>query len=330
MPKRRNKYRPGLTMLIFGNKINYGTSGWNLIEQIRLCKVPYENRRKENRGGVHVKWEIGVRAHDFGRMPITELAPRIADAGFGHIQLALGKALSDFQYSYGILSNGLARSIEKELYRNQLRPSVIGCYINPVEEEPEALEMNIRVFKEHIRFARELGCKIVATETGHIPTNSMETETRDKAFGRLNRFTDEVVEEAEKFGVLVAIEAVVTHTMNTADAMVKLFGRIPSYNICALVDIVNMLSPANTAGQKSIIDDVFSMYKDRINVFHLKDFKIAGEVKESATIGQGMLELEYLLDKIKVEKPYADIILEEIKPDKAQEAREQVLKLLGQ
>ncbi len=61
-----------------------------------------------------MKWEIGVRAHDFGRMPLSELAPKIADAGFSHIQLALGKALNDFKYSCGVLSNGLARSIEKE------------------------------------------------------------------------------------------------------------------------------------------------------------------------------------------------------------------------
>ena len=99
--------------------------------------------------------------------------------------------------------------------------------------------------------------------------------------------------------------------MNTAEAMDQMFWRIPSHNLCALVDIVNMISPANVANQKNIVDDVFRLYKDRINVFHLKDFKIAGDDKESDIIGQGELELEYLLNKIKKEKPYADIILEE-------------------
>lgn len=118
--------------------------------------------------------------------------------------------------------------------------------------------------------------------------------------------------------------------MNTAEAMDQMFWRIPSHNLCALVDIVNMISPANVANQKNIVDDVFRLYKDRINVFHLKDFKIAGDDKESDIIGQGELELEYLLNKIKKEKPYADIILEEIKPEKDQEARARVLKLLEQ
>lgn len=275
-----------------------------------------------------MRWEIGVRAHDFGRMPITELAPRIAAAGFSHIQLAPGKALSDFQYTYGILSNGLARSIERELFKNRLRPSVIGCYINPIDEDPDSLKMNIKMFKEHIRFAGELGCKIIATETGHIPSGSLEKETRDKAYERLLHFTSEVVEEAEKFGVLVAIESVVTHTMNTAEAMDQMFWSIPSYNLCALVDIVNMISPTNAGNQKNIVDDVFRLYKDRINVFHLKDFKMTADGKESAVLGQGELELEYLLNKIKKDKPYADIILEEIVPEKASEARERVLKLL--
>jgi L-ribulose-5-phosphate 3-epimerase len=277
-----------------------------------------------------MKWEIGVRAHDFGRMPLSELAPRIAAAGFGHIQLALGKALNDFQYTCGILSNGLARSIDRELSRNNLRPSVIGCYINPAEENAEALQANMKMFKEHIRFAREMGCKIVATETGHIIPDSNEEISRNKAFERVIRFVSEVTEEAEKFGVLVAIEAVSGHTINTPRAMDRVFGLIPSNNLCALVDIVNMIHPAEASGQNGLIDDVFNLYRERINVFHMKDFKIAGTAKESAIIGQGEHNLAYLLNKIKEEKPYADIILEEVMPDSASEARELVFGLLGQ
>ena len=139
-----------------------------------------------------------------------------------------------------------------------------------------------------------------------------------------------MTEEAEKFGVLVAIEAVASHTVNTAAALVRLFDRIPSYNLCALVDIVNMLSPVNAGEQKKVVEDVFELCKDRINVFHLKDFKIVGNNKESAALGEGSLELEYLLDRIKTEKPYADIILEEVKPEDAQRARELAAGLLGQ
>lgn len=180
------------------------------------------------------------------------------------------------------------------------------------------------------RFACELGCKIVATETGHIPSDSLEAETRDKAFERLIRFASEVLEEAEKFGVLIAIEPVVTNTINTYETMSRMFERIPSYNLCALVDIVNMLSPENAADQKNIMDNAFKLYKDRINVFHLKDFIISGGKKESAIIGQGSLELGYLLNRIKADKPYVDLIMEEVRPDEANKAREQVLNLLGQ
>lgn len=279
-----------------------------------------------------MKWEIGVRAHDFGRLPVSELAPRIADAGFDHIQLALGKAINDFQYTCGILSNGLARSIERELSRNNLRPSVIGCYIDPAAEDADTLRTNIRTFKEHIRFAQELGGKIVATETGGIPAGSGEAAVRAAAFERVVRFVSEVTEEAEKFGVLVAIEAVAGHTVNTADSMVRLFERIPSNNLCALVDIVNMIHPAQAGkdAQRELIDEVFEQYRERINVFHVKDFTIADNAKQSAIIGQGSMDLAYLLNKIKEEKPYADVIIEELKPDRARESRELVSKLLGQ
>jgi sugar phosphate isomerase/epimerase len=89
-----------------------------------------------------------------------------------------------------------------------------------------------------------------------------------------------------------------------------------------------MISPENAVNQRKIIDNVFEYYRDRINVFHLKDFRIVDGVKQSAVIGSGSFDLKYLLDRIRKEKPYADLLLEELQPEDAVRAREYVASML--
>ena len=54
---------------------------------------------------------IGIRAHDVGTMPVRELAKAIAAKGFTCTHLALQKAITDYDSSYGKLNPGMAKQI---------------------------------------------------------------------------------------------------------------------------------------------------------------------------------------------------------------------------
>ena len=277
-----------------------------------------------------MKWQIGVRAHDFGKRPLTELTGLISAKGYGYIQLALTKAITDFNYSYGLLSNGMMRTIEKELSKQNLRVSVLGCYIDPSTADKDEYNNNLLVFKEHVKFAKEVGAGMVATETGKFVHTGSDTDILvNPQFERVARFFEQAVEVAEKAGVKVAVESVESHTINCPETTKVLLDRINSPSFVALFDAVNMILPDRVDKQKELIDSVFNLYGDRINAFHIKDFALENGNKVRRSIGEGQLELAYLMGKIKEYKPYGDLLLEEALPEEAEAKISLLQSLIG-
>ena len=54
---------------------------------------------------------LGVRAHDFGKLEIEELAKKISEKKFKCIQLALHKAIAGLDTTPGYIIPGLANKI---------------------------------------------------------------------------------------------------------------------------------------------------------------------------------------------------------------------------
>ena len=74
--------------------------------------------------------QLGVRAHDFGKLPVEELAGRIAGKGFSCVQLAPPKAIAGFDTDLGRLSPDFACHVKEAFQRQHIQIAVLGCYIN--------------------------------------------------------------------------------------------------------------------------------------------------------------------------------------------------------
>jgi L-ribulose-5-phosphate 3-epimerase len=256
---------------------------------------------------------IGVIAHDFGKLPVEELAKKIQDKKISYIQLALSKAIAGIDDPAGILNPGLASNIRDVLYKRDIKISVLGCYLNYIHPDLEQRKNNINVFKEHIRFARDFGCSVVGTETGSVNADySFNIENQgEKAFQMLYDSLKELVEEAEKFGVFVGIEGVTSHVISTPERMKLMIDKIDSNNLQVMFDPVNLLSIENYQNQDRVIKKSFDLFGDKIAIIHAKDFIIQdGELKEVAP-GKGMLNYKLLCELIKKRKPYIEILMEE-------------------
>ncbi|HEX7714730.1 MAG TPA: sugar phosphate isomerase/epimerase family protein [Bacillota bacterium] len=262
-------------------------------------------------------FRFGVRAHDFGKLPVEELAKRISDRGIPSIQLALGKAVAGLDAGPGSFSPGLARYIGDTFANHNIQIAVLGCYNNLIHPDPGIRRDYIARFKEHLRYARDFGCSVVGTETGSLngdysfhPDNHGETALR--LF--LESLT-ELVTEAEKFGVFVGIEGVASHVVSSPDRMKQVCDTIQSNNLQVILDPVNLLTVENYEDQDRILDQAFEQYGKRIVVLHLKDFTIEHGQKNSAPIGDGLFHFEYLLKKVQSRKPYINMLLEETTPE---------------
>jgi L-ribulose-5-phosphate 3-epimerase len=262
---------------------------------------------------------IGIRAHDFGKLPAEQLAAHIAAQGLCCAQLAVNKAIADLDLTPGCgeLTPGLAWHIGQAFARHHVQIAVLGCYINLSHPDADTRAPLMASFKEHLRYARDFGCGIVATETGSLnPDWSFHPDNHgEDAFRQLVPRVAELVAEAQRFGVVVGIEAVASHVLHSPQRVRRLLDDVASNNLQVVFDPVNLLSPENYRGQDRIMQESFDLFGDRIAIIHAKDFIVESptRLRQTRTGGGGGGELHYplLLSWLAKHKPGISILLEE-------------------
>jgi sugar phosphate isomerase/epimerase len=269
--------------------------------------------------------QIGLRAHDYGKnVSPEELAEILAGYRPASIQLALAKSFADAPKS-GQLSPGYARRVRKVLEERNIAVAVLGCYINPVHPDAAVRDRQLRLFEEHLRFARDFGCAVVGTETGSCNGDcSFHPDTEKPAtFDLLCRSLERLIAVAEKCGSVVAIEAVADqHTISGIEKMALVLRRLASPALKVIYDPVNLIPNAGLSeSQGDFFARAFDAFGDDIAAIHAKDFYMEGNLKSGALpAGAGKLDYAALLKIIMKRKPNIDILLENSGPDTGRKA----------
>ena len=257
---------------------------------------------------------LGVRAHDFGRMPAEELASRIAAHGFSCVQLALNKAIAGLNLQAGDLTSELAREIGGAFARHGVGIEVLGCYINPIYPDLKTRAALLQFFKDHLRFARDFGCGMVALESGSVNADYSPHPANhgEEAFQTMLASISELVAEAEKWGVTVGLETVYCHTVSTAKKMRRTLDSIGSNHLQVIFDAANLLSPENFREQSRVVAEALDLLGDDIVVVHAKDFIFENEAMKTVPAGCGQLDFAPILEFIQSKQPAVSILLEEV------------------
>ncbi|NQX65281.1 sugar phosphate isomerase/epimerase [Paenibacillus alba] len=260
---------------------------------------------------------IGTLAHTVGQLPLKQLTEKLSGRGVDFVQLALNKAISDIDTSIGKLSPALANHIGEQFHRAGLRIGVLGCYINPIHPDPQQRRHEINRFKEHLRYARDFGTSIVATETADLTTYLAHDAERYEQIGwsALKQTVEELAEEAERWGVFIGLEPVATHTLSSSEKMARILEEIPSSNLGVVFDPVNLLPFKAIDSQDAFLDQAFATFGDRIVLAHLKDIIVQNDRLEAVRSGQGIFQTKSFLTKLQQAKPGIDISLEQVSHD---------------
>lgn len=251
---------------------------------------------------------FGMRGHDTKAQDIESLAEILGSVGAEHVQLALKKSFKDVKWRTGVLTPELGNYIKNTLAAKGVRVSVLGCYINPVDPDESKRREAIEWFKAHLKFAKYLGCDMVGTETGFYNTRE-ETHTEEN-YQRFLRTMREIVDCAEKLGSIVGVETVTKHSMFDPKMTKRFLDEINSPNVTIIYDPVNISDINDLAEQHRIMDEVYSLYGDRIGILHFKDYEVIDGVKEGRLAGDGVLDYEYLFKYAKQYSPVINCILE--------------------
>ncbi len=263
--------------------------------------------------------QLGIRAHDVEYGPLDELIPRIRSQGFSCMHIALSKSIREFKPDLSTMTPGLAMYIRRLCDDNHVDIAVLGNYLNLAHPDPIKLAEIIRKYVVHMRFASILRPGVVGTETGAVNAEyKYEPANHDRvALDTFIRNVKPVVEAAEHFGVILAIEPVWKHIVYGPEQARYVLDEVGSPNLQIIFDPVNMLYKGNADRQDEIIETTFKLLKDDIAVVHMKDFKPEGDELKSIPAGMGELNYELLLSKIKEYKPYVQCTLENTSPDNA-------------
>ncbi|NIK71383.1 sugar phosphate isomerase/epimerase [Paenibacillus sp. BK720] len=260
---------------------------------------------------------VGILAHLLGTLPYKELAAKIAANGFPYVQLALAKAFSDVDSRLGKLSPGLAQEVGGAFAEKGVRIAVLGCYASLVDLDDEVYRHNVDRFKEHLRNARHFGAPIVATEVGGVT----DPERRGEHMDRLNRALEELVEEAERWGVTIGLEAAQGHMIDTAETLAETIERFPSSCVGVVMDPCNLMNPARFENQDHTVREAFRLLGPRIVSAHVKDLNRAadGALIETAA-GLGELNYPLFFELLEQHKPYGFATMEAVNESNIAEA----------
>lgn len=272
---------------------------------------------------------LGMRCHDVIYSNLEDLSKSIQEKNFKSVHFALKKVKTGFDINKTHITPGMAKHIRDTFAKNGISIDILGCYINLANPDDSELKVLLDKFKEHIRFARDFGCSLVGTETGALnkeyvygPENNTE-----EAFLRTLNSVKILVKEAEKFGVIVAIEGVAKHVINTPERMKRLLDNIDSNNLQVIFDPTNYMTPENYKNQNELINNAFEFFGDRIVAIHAKDFVCEDNEIKLAPIGRGLLNYNLLLSLVKKNNPYIDVFLESSKPEYVDESIEYMNKI---
>lgn len=255
-------------------------------------------------------FNLGIRAHDFGQIPLNELIGKLQHYKLSNIQFAVRKSFPENVPSLSALSPGTASYFGNAFRQAGIQIAVLGCYVNIVDSDPTKRAQALSDFGTHLRLARDFGASLVGTETGSKGQGYTLDNFTEEAFKDVITSVKVMVAEAERFGVTIGIEAGKNHPLHTVSLTRRLLDAIPSNNLQVILDCANLMSPANYLQQEDIITEAFELLGNRIAVIHLKDFKmIDGQIK-FVPVGQGCLHFEPILRYMKYQRPHLQGLLE--------------------
>ena len=259
---------------------------------------------------------IGLRAHDYGKLPLEELFKRISDDGFHAIQLAIPKAIEGVN-SLDDVDEKLLKDIKAAMEKYDIAIPVFGCYVELGHRDPVERQKHVNRFLKGMDFAKYLGARCIGSETTNFPLDG-SVEERKEAFEGLVDSVSQIVKKGEEIGLDVAIEPVARHTLNTPQLAKELLMRIPSDRLKIILDPVNLLTAENIHRQDALYDECFEAFGDKIWALHMKGIKRDAEGNlEKASFEENEANFKKVIDWVKVNMPETTVLREEIKPDHA-------------
>ena len=211
---------------------------------------------------------IGARLHDYGCGTPDEMFAKVAADGFESVQLAYRKAISGIGSYADVTPEVVAQTVEAEK-KHHIQVGVLGTYVQMGINDENVRRQNVRDYISQLSVCKAIGASCIGNETTEMYNQPAGT-TRERGQYLFCKSMDEVLPEAERLGVQVAMEPVYYHSVNSPRAAWKVLQAMQSPNFKIIFDPANLVALDNVDRQQEIWDEVGELLGDKIVAVHFK------------------------------------------------------------
>lgn len=256
-----------------------------------------------------MRLKLGIRGHDLPGAPfetIDDFISSFKQFDLDYLQLVYKKAFKDFKMDPHFLLE-----LAEKLKENKIGVAMVGAYFNMIHPDEEKRADGVEYFKWCMETAPVFDCKITGSETGSANGDKWtfnEYNHTDEAYQIVEKTVKELIRYGRIFKVRPVIEGAYAHTVYKPELLAELISDCELDDVT--VDIYNYLYIDNYKEADQIFDRCFDLFKDKIRIFHLKDYNIIDDKLVQCGIGQGIMNWPYYISRIRKEKDDATLILE--------------------
>lgn len=256
--------------------------------------------------------KIAFRTHDLGVKGLENAIEKAKDCNISAVQLVAYKFMDEIKYAPNALNETNSAAIGGALKAAGIEVPLIGAYFNPVHSDKEKVANCKAVFKDYLKYSKNLGCNIVGSETGSFNDDKWTYNPLNRTEEALQTVIStfkELAAYAKEVGAFVGMEGAAGHVCWNVKTLKRAIDGIAADNIKVIFDIYNYLDATNYETYLEILDEGLKTFDD-IVVFHIKDCVFEdGKLKQVAP-GKGMFDFDKILSKIKAYDKNAYLVLE--------------------
>ncbi len=256
--------------------------------------------------------QIAFRTHDLGVKGLDNAIVKAKNCGISAVQLVAYKFMDEIKYAPNALNEENSVAIGGALKAAGIKVPLIGAYFNPVHSDKEKVKNCKAVFKDYLKYSKNLGCNIVGSETGSFNDDKWTYNPLNRTEEALKTVIStfkELAVYAKTCGAFVGMEGAAGHVCWNVATLKRAIDEIAADNIKVIFDIYNYLDASNYSNYLEILDEGLKTFGN-IVVFHIKDCVFEdGKLKQVAP-GKGMFDFDKILSKIKAYDKNAYLVLE--------------------
>lgn len=273
------------------------------------------------------EYVLGARGHDYGRGNVKDIFTHIKQDGWKCTQLAFKKLVADVT-TYSDVTPDVVAEVLDAMRTIQLDVAVLGTYVELGALDSEKRQNDVADFISQIPVCKALGASCIASETTYFD-HLNPTVSRKEGIKALLKSLEAIMPEAERQGVMVALEPVWFHTMNTAEVTRQIIDEVKSPNLKIIFDPGNLLSPEWLNKQDGLYRRAIDSWGEFIVAVHYKGLHRIEQGYHPCSLEDSVVDYKAVFSALReVPQKSLPLLREEAVPEFAKQDQEFIKRFL--